>query len=330
MNHNAESAFTGAAITALESFPIEVERIALVAQSENVTFRVSAKGSKTDYVLRLHRPGYCSIEELESERVWIAALQGSGVAIQDSLKTHQGKYYVLVDMPDLHEQRYAGMTTWHDGIPLREFLESCRDKTERQRVFEKFGGIAAVFHNQSTSWQPPSDFTRRRLDLDGLLGEQPFWGRFWEHPDFTTNERDLLLRARASVREALFEFGENSDSFSLIHADFTPDNIIYNDGELAVIDFDDSAFGWHLYDIASALVECCFESDYELLRAAFLTGYRSERSLSGSDEKLLAEFLIVRGMAIIGWYHQRPEYAGAAYFKKFKDWVVENCESRGY
>ena len=44
---------------------------------------------------------------------------------------------------------------------------------------------------------------------------------------------------------------------------------------------------------------------------------------------MLPEFELVRGMAIIGWYHQRPEYAGATYFKRFKTWVVEECKRRG-
>ena len=55
-----ESCYASATLKALESFPVEAEKVELIAHSENVTFRVSVRGSDTDYVLKLHRPGYNS------------------------------------------------------------------------------------------------------------------------------------------------------------------------------------------------------------------------------------------------------------------------------
>ena len=324
----AETRYTDAAWRAVEHFPVDAKRIDLVLQSENVTFRVTVRDGDTDYVLRLHRPGYNSIEELESERMWMRALKQTGVTVQDSLKAVEGGHFVLVDIDGASEQRFAGMITWLEGMPLRDFLGSSSDRRERRRLFGRFGEIAATFHNQSTGWQTPEGFIRRRLDLDALLGESPFWGRFWEHQDLTGPEQKRLLRAREVAREALSAYGEKPDNFSLIHADFTPDNIVYDGNDLAVIDFDDSAYGWHMYDVASALVECRFDNDFEELKAALLDGYRQCRSMSKQDINMLSDFLLIRGMAIIGWYHQRPEYAGAAYFERFKNWVLEECERR--
>jgi Ser/Thr protein kinase RdoA (MazF antagonist) len=320
--------YTPAALKALERFPVEAESIELIAHSENVTFRVTICGSDSDYVLRLHRPGYNSIEELNSERMWTRALSEAGVIVQDSLETCDGAHYALVDIPGVAEQRYAGMTTWHEGMPLREFLDTCRNESERRRVFYRFGEIAAAFHNQAARWQAPPEFSRRRLDVDALLGEDPFWGRFWEHPELTESERGLLLRARETLCASLTGYGETPDNFSLIHADFTPDNIIYDGDDLTVIDFDDAAYGWHMYDIASALIECRFDHDFEGVQADLLEGYCECRSLATQDLDMLPDFLLVRGMAIIGWYHQRPEHAGAAYFERFKTWVVEECQRR--
>ncbi|MEX2259092.1 MAG: phosphotransferase [Woeseia sp.] len=181
-------------------------------------------------------------------------------------------------------------------------------------------------HNHSTDWVESPGFTRRRLDLDGLLGEAPSWGRFWEHASLTGAERARLRRARDTIRALLGSYGERADNFSLIHADLHPDNIIYNDGDMALIDFDDSAYGWHLYDLASALVEDRFSPDYEALRAALLRGYREHRSLATRDIELLPAFMLVRGMAIIGWFHERPEHAGSQFFEDMKRWVLAECE----
>ena len=330
MDPALESRYLSAALQALENFPVDVAKVELVTWSENITYRVVVHGSGTDYVLRLHRPGYTSLEELESEHLWLSALKDTGVAIPTSLATRMGDRYVLVDIPDTAEKRYAGMATWRRGVPLRDFLDDSRDGQARARVFRRFGEIAAAFHNQSTGWTAPAGFTRRRLGLEELLGEAPFWGRFWEHPALSGTEQRLLLRARAGLRASLAAYGEAPGTFSLIHADFTPDNIIYDGDDLAVIDFDDSAFGWHLYDIASALIECRFDDDGETLQDAFIAGYEAHRPLEKRDLDRLPDFLLVRGMAVIGWYLQRPEFAGAASMEPFRDWVLRECTRRRF
>lgn len=323
------SNFTLAAWKALEHFPVKAQDIQLVAHSENVTFRVAVRDVETDYVLRLHRPGYSSLEELESERMWTRALKKTGVAVPGSLETVRGGHYALVDVPGAGERRYAGMTTWHEGRPLSDYLESHSNGAERERIFRRFGEIAAAFHNQSTRWTPPPGFVRRRLGVDELLGEAPFWGRFWEHPALTGAEQEWLLRTRNRVRRELGTYGEKPDHFSLIHADFTPENIIYDGDDLAIIDFDDAGYGWHLYDIASFLIECRYARDFEALQGALLDGYRERRSLAKGELEMLPTFMLIRGLAIIGWHLQRPEHEHLGEFEEVKDWVLEATDFRG-
>ena len=322
-----ESCYRPAALKALESFPVEAENVELIAHSENVTFRVSVRGSDADLVLRLHRPGYNSIKELNSERIWTRALKEAGISVQDSLLTPQGQHFELIDIPGTGEQRYAGMTTWLEGTLLSEYLATSSDQQERKRLFRRIGGIAAAIHNQIAGWKEPAGFERRRLDVAGLLGETPHWGRFWENAELTNAEQALLRRARERARAALSAYGTSPDNFGLIHADLHPDNIIYNGEDLALIDFDDSAYGWHMYEIASALIESRFGPDFDTLRAALLEGYREKRPLSGQDVDMLPVFLLVRGMAIIGWFHQRPEHSGSAYLAQVKNWVIGECGS---
>jgi len=39
---------------------------------------------------------------------------------------------------------------------------------------------------------------------------------------------------------------------------------------------------------------------------------------------MLPAFLLIWGMAIIGWFHQRIEHAGSGYFEAVKNWVIGN------
>jgi Ser/Thr protein kinase RdoA (MazF antagonist) len=324
-----DSHYTLAVFKALESFSVDPAEVQLVSLSENVTYRVADRRSDTDYVLRLHRPGYNSIEALESERIWTRALREAGISAPEPLLTRQGQHFVLIDIPDAGEQRCAGMTKWAEGTPLSDYLRSNCCGDERIQIFRSIGELAAAMHNHATGWPEPPGFTRRRLDLDGLLGDAPSWGRFWEHASLTRAERARLRRAREAIRPILGAYGERADNFSLIHADLHPDNIIYNDGDMALIDFDDSAYGWHLYDLASALVEDRSARDYEALQAALLGGYCEHRRLAARDIELLPVFMLVRGMAIIGWFHERPEHVGSQFFEDVKRWVLAECDSYG-
>jgi Ser/Thr protein kinase RdoA (MazF antagonist) len=322
-----ESCYTPATLQALKSFPVNAENVELIAQSENVTYRVSVRDADTDYVLRLHRPGYNTIEQLNSERIWTQALKDAGMSVPDSLLTRSSEYFVSIDIPGVATQCYAGMTTWIEGSTLNDYLETNSDRDERARYFRRIGELAAAIHNQSTNWAAPPGFARPRLDLDGLLGEAPRWGRFWEHADLTASEQKLLRRARKRIHATLSDYGERPDNFSVIHADLHPGNIIYNGDDLALIDFDDSAFGWHMYEIASALIEDRFVPGFAALRDALLEGYREHRPLAERDVDMLPDFLLLRGMAIIGWLYQRPEHAGSGFFEEVKNWVIGECNA---
>jgi Ser/Thr protein kinase RdoA (MazF antagonist) len=320
-NETVDPGYMAVARDAVKAFPVSVASIVAMGVSENLTYRVTdARGS--DFSLRLHRPGYNSLRELESERAWTAALRESGLQVQRALWTLHGDEFVLVDIPALGEQRYAGMTTWLPGELLGDYLENCTDAGERCRLFRNIGSLAARVHNQSRHWQQPPDFERPVLDEDGLLGEQPRWGRFWDHAALTGDEQSLLLATRERLRAALQDYGKDPSRFGLIHADLHPDNLLIDGNQLALIDFDDSAFGWHMYDLASALIEYTTAPDFPELRRALLLGYRDERELALPDEEMLPVFLLLRGMALIGWFHQRPEHAGSVFFSGIKEWVL--------
>ena len=325
-NSLIETRYMPAALEALKAFPIQLEDIQPICHSENVTFRVIPRDSQTHYALRLHRPGYNSLAELNSERQWTRALKEAGLAVPEPLTTLKGDHFYPVDIHATGERRLSGMTTWLAGIPLNEYLPECTELKARERIYRQIGAMAAKSHNQSTSWREPPGFQRRRLDAEGLVGENPHWGRFWEHAALTRSESRLLQQTRQQVYILLGHHGMEPSTFSLIHADLNPDNIVYENGNLAMIDFDDAAYGWHMYDIASALFEERNHPDFASLRASLFDGYQKHRPLGEREIRTLDLFLLIRGLALIGWLHQRPEHDEPQYFRELKEAVCAECE----
>ncbi len=326
---SAADTFTPAALAALQAFPIEPDALELVSLAENVTYRVVDRSDGVAYALRLHRPWYHTLDELISERAWVRALDDAGIAVQAPVRTRDGQEYASVTIPATGEQRFAGLARWTTGRVLAEVLRETADARAAERRFEQLGALTASMHDQAATWQPPAAFTRHALDADGFMGSAPHWGPFWEHQGLSAAERQLMLDTRARLHAALARLDRQPPGYSLIHADMHPGNVLINGDRLTVIDFDDAAWGWHAYDIAVALVHQQDGPDLAAFERAFVAGYRSVRRISEQSLRLVPMFRLVRGLAQIGWYHQRPELKRSARFDEVKSAVFEQCLAFG-
>ena len=332
MADGAAIPYETAARMALREFGIGSAQLQLVGISENVTFRADDDHSGQSYVLRLHRPGYHTLDELDSERMWLEALRSSGISVPTPVAAPDGRHFVPVHVTE-GETRQVGLNLWAPGEIVGELL-TAHDKstdaagpTEIAEPFGQLGALMATMHNQATSWTPPPSFQRHRLDLDGLLGDAPFWGPFWESPVLDERERGLLITARDHCRTQLRRYGEPSRTFSMIHADLHLANLLTHEGKLGVIDFDDAGFGWHQYDIAVAMFHSRGTADFRAARQAFLHSYRAVRPISNDDLALVPMFELIRGMAILGWRAERPEVPWPeGQLEMFRSGVVAGCE----
>ena len=148
---------------------------------------------------------------------------------------------------------------------------------------------------------------RHAWDVDGLTGEQPFWGRFWELEALTPNQRDLMIRTRDKVRADLIAFGRSPQNYSMIHADMVPENVLVDGDHIRLIDFDDAGYGWHLFEMATSLFFSSAEEYFDQLVGTYVEGYRSQRTLSDEDLEALPLFMMARATTYLGWSHTRSE-----------------------
>ncbi len=322
----AAERYLPAAWGAVQSFPIVPRDLKPVWISENVTFRVTDDRDGGAYVLRLHRPGYHGLDALNSERAWTEALARAGVGAPVGLRTREGVWFVPVAGPDNDETRYAGMASWTEGEVLSDLMKR-ENAAESPGRFRQLGAAVAALHNQAGAWTLPAGFTRHALDTDGLMGEAPWWGQFWDSPLLSASERSLAATTRLKIAAALDRLGRDRSIFSLIHADLHPDNVLVSGDRLTVIDFDDAAFGWHAYDLAVAIFHLQPEPNFAQAQAALMAGYRSARALSADTEALIPMFLLIRGLAVIGWLSQRPEHDPAPFLASMKGLIMGQCEA---
>ncbi len=94
------------------------------------------------------------------------------------------------------------------------------------------------------------------------------------------SHREPFEMVAGRVKKVMNELGEGPDAFGLIHADLGVDsNVLFWRGEARAIDFDESGFGYWVYDLAIALEHCREDAEYPEFRDALLDGYTQIRSL---------------------------------------------------
>lgn len=297
---------TGLARRALKAWPLEARELRLVKLRENAVFRVATSDGNT-YALRVHRAGYHTNQELKSELAWMRALIAEGFDVPGLLPTPEGDLFTLASYEGIPELRQVDLLQWIDGRVAGSYGTFDGDPASLEQTFHRVGVLAGRLHNQASEWTPPAYFTRPAWDTDGLVGEQPLWGRFWELAGLTSEQRALINSTRSAVREDLSRLERTKRNYGLIHADMLPENLMIQGSKAHLIDFDDAGYGWHVFEIATALYFQLNQTYLRTMEHAVLAGYRSKRSLTPEDEALLPLFYAARGLTYLGWIQTRQE-----------------------
>ena len=260
----------------------------LIRNRENAVFEVALPQGRA--ALRLHRMGYQSDAAIWSELWWCAALARKGVAVPAALPSQTGDMLVT-----LSNGRKASVIEWVEGEPLgiagQPYETPLPLLLDRHRAL---GQLVAQFHAATARLTLPKAFTRPRWDIPGLVGETPFWGRFWDHPAATPDQRATLIRCREGLREFLTDHARNN-IITPIHADVLRENVLVNDRSLSLIDFDDSGWGFALYDLGTVLSQNLYEPAYPEIRDALMQGYGT------NDRHAVEMFTLARTCASVGW-----------------------------
>lgn len=309
---------------ALHHWGLQGSELSLIKYRENGVFRVDTPHGER-FALRIHRYGYHSDDELRSELQWLSALEAAGISVPQMIPTTQGALFVPVQVDVVPEPRQVDLMAWLEGNQLGSVEDGLASEDAIEQTYRTIGGLAARLHNQAASWEQPAGFTRHAWDVEGLVGERPFWGPFWELEALDADQRALLLAARDQVRTDLTRYASNPDNaqrYSMIHADFVVENLLVDGDVVRLIDFDDAGYGWHLFELATALH---FEMEEDFFPAAFaalIAGYREHRPLPDEQVEQMPLFFLARSFTYLGWVHTRSETQTA---KELTPLLVEKC-----
>jgi amicoumacin kinase len=193
---------------------------------------------------------------------------------------------------------------------VRERLVELIDKHHFAVAFEKAKGTPIDVTNRNV-WNKELFY-----QWGNVMGKMHSAGKNIkvERPIWTVHQPDLLnllpkitsdtiaLKYKQLLNQ-LVKFPLTPDLYGLIHNDFHQGNIFVNEGRLTVFDFDDCAYHWFAYDLASSFYHAHWQSssftpeDKEfnsIFWENFLKGYKQERTISKELIQQIPIFLKIR------------------------------------
>lgn len=276
-------------------------RVHLLWYSENLIYKISFPFSPA-LVLRIHRRGYHSREELEGELLWMRELsEETDLLLPKVYPGKNGSY--LQQLESSGGNRYTvSLISFLEGKPIGDL-----SSREMYLTIREIGAmtakmhLASIRHLQREKTQPDRYPVLQRMswDTENFFGDHAVWGTWEQNRNLTPQDREVLAEAEKRIREELDRYGRTSSHYGLIHADLHARNILQNHGQNQIIDFDDFGYGFYLYDLGCSLVT--FSENLNLMVQEWDLGYESVRPLKEEDRRLMPMFVLLRRMMRIAW-----------------------------
>jgi Ser/Thr protein kinase RdoA (MazF antagonist) len=273
--------------------------IELLNLSENATFGLSDRKGR-ELVLRVHRVGYSSAEEIRAELDWIDALRAKQVvATAAPLAGVDGERVQVLAPAAFGPPRHA---VAFERVPGRE-----PDESAAPRWFEPLGELTARLHEHSRGWVRPAGFVRKCWDFAAMVGPRGYWGNWRAARGLDASGQVVLERVLDAIAQRLQGYGTGKAVFGLVHADLRLANLLVSEERLHIIDFDDCGFSWFAYDFATAVSFIEHQPVVPDLLEKWCRGYERVAALDVATRAAMPTFVVLRRILLTAWLASHAE-----------------------
>jgi Ser/Thr protein kinase RdoA (MazF antagonist) len=275
------------ALEALRAYPLEVERLSLLSHGFNTIFRVDdARGQK--FALRLNVNSRRTLENVRAELAWLEALQReTDLRVPVVVPTGDGNLLQSLEHENAPRTLLSSLFEWIPGPNIGDNLSDA--------VVEELGTLTAKLHAHASSFKLPDDCelpTTKSIfyDMPHHLFEMAH-----EHlPD----SRLKVFQRGADATQAISDAAWARQAPRVIHTDLHQWNLKRYRNQLKVFDFDDTAIGQPVQDVATSLYYLRGEKNDEGFRVALERGYSRIAPWPAANEYELEALLAARGLLL--------------------------------
>ncbi|MGF1667086.1 MAG: phosphotransferase enzyme family protein [Acidimicrobiia bacterium] len=294
----------------LARYDLDVVDVAAVRVTNNAVFRLNTTADS--YALRIHRADYRLPQQIRSELSYVEALaEGSEVMVPRPVRTRGGDLVAALEVGG--DVRYASVVAWLDGEVRRPGRGAGR------ATLFGIGQALGRIHQFSAGFNPPDGFDLPTWDIGTMFSPERL--RLIEAASYRSQVDWLIGRAQ----ERFGELTATPQTYGVLHHDFILLNCLHSHRQTAVIDFDDSGWGFYLQDLGGLLGNLKDYNNYRTLREWFVEGYESVRRFPTTSERDMELMIALRHCTSLLWLLERHA-AGAMPTEQFERNLVYRIE----
>ena len=272
----------------LSRYPIEVKSAISINYEYNATLKIEATDGQL-FALRINTNSPRTPENLRAEIAFVRFLEEDGrIKVPHPIANTEGDFYTSI----LHE---ASGRTFHCVLYSWILGEELEDEPTDEQL-KALGAAMATIHLVAQGFKLPHGSVLS-------IYNDPLW---WTE-DFLLSEKsvldaeakDLVSRALSAIKSGVAKFYADATPI-LIHADLHGGNVLWHEGSLSVIDFDDCGLGLPIQDFATAL----YYFDTPEQDAAFKEGYNSIAPIPECTEREMKMFFLQRRIVLLNYLYE--------------------------
>lgn len=272
----------------LSRYQIDVKSAVSINYEYNATLKVEATDGRL-FALRINTNSPRTPENLRAEIAFVRFLAEDGrVKVPHPIENIDGDFYTSI----LHD---ASGRMFHCVLYSWILGEELEDEPTDEQLYA-LGAAMATMHLVSPGFTLPDGSVLPTFD-------DPLW---WTE-DFLLSEKsvldaeakELITQALSAIKSGVSKFYVNATP-GIIHADMHGGNVLWHEGSLSVIDFDDCGLGLPLQDLATAL----YYLDTPEQDAAFRRGYESIAPIPECSNKEMKLLFLQRRIVLLNYLYE--------------------------
>ena len=272
----------------LSRYQIDVKSAVSINYEYNATLKVEATDGRL-FALRINTNSPRTPENLRAEIAFVRFLAEDGrVKVPHPIENIDGDFYTSI----LHD---ASGRMFHCVLYSWILGEELEDEPTDEQLYA-LGAAMATMHLVAPGFTLPDSSVLPTFD-DPLWWTEDFL--LSEKSVLETEARDLISQALSAIKSGVAKFYADVTPM-LIHADMHGGNVLWHEGSLSVIDFDDCGLGLPLQDLATAL----YYLDTPEQDAAFRRGYESMAPIPECSDKEMKMLFLQRRIVLLNYLYE--------------------------
>jgi Ser/Thr protein kinase RdoA (MazF antagonist) len=254
----------------------------------NVTLKVEAADGQL-FALRINTNSPRTPENLRAEIAFVRFLAEDGrIKVPHPIADKEGDFYTSI----LHD---ASGRVFHCVLYSWILGEEFEDEPTDAQL-KALGAAMATMHLAAQGFNMPNGSVLPTFD-DPLWWTEDFL--LSEKSVLDTEAKDVISAALSAIKSEVAKFYAIGTPV-LIHADMHGGNVLWHEGTLSVIDFDDCGLGLPIQDFATAL----YYFDTPEQDAAFKEGYKSVAPIPECTEREMKMFFLQRRIVLLNYLYE--------------------------